>query len=285
MGQQIADDAPPVTRGGGGGSKRIGMKKAVVGSLVAIASLGFAPIGAAQHADAADFGARPLLSPESMWTGLYGGINTGGLWAAGDAAWTPLPSAALFGANGASGNLGTGGVVAGFQAGINVQPAPAWVAGIEADFTGAHASSNKLSTWTTFGTNAPIAGSFTQEIRTLEWLSTARGRVGYLLTPATLIYFTGGAAWAGASYAGGNSAPGGYASAVSFFQAQPGYVLGGGVEFATWDRWLLRGEYLFHRFNDVSAVGTAPHFPNIPSGYSWTGFDVQEIRAAVSYKF
>jgi outer membrane immunogenic protein len=261
------------------------MKKAVVGSLMAIASLGFAPIGAAHRADAADFGARPLLSPESMWTGLYGGINAGGLWAAGDAAWTPLPSAALFGANGASGNVGTGGVVAGFQAGIDVQLAPAWVAGIEADFTGAHASSSTLSTWTTFGTSTPIAGSFTKEIRTLEWLSTARGRAGYLVTPATLIYFTAGAAWAGASYAGGNSAPGGYASAVSFFQAQSGYVLGGGVEFATWDRWLLRGEYLFHRFNDVSAVGTAPRFPNIPSGYSWTGFDVQEFRAAVSYRF
>jgi hypothetical protein len=45
------------------------------------------------------------------------------------------------------------------------------------------------------------------------------------------------------------------------------------------------GRNLFHRFNDVSAVGTAPNFPNFPSGYSWTGFDVHEIRAAVSYKF
>ena len=93
-------------------------------------------------------------------------------------------------------------------------------------------------------------------IRTLEWLSTVRGRIGYLVTPAMLLYFTGGAAWAGASYAGGDAAPvgGGYATAVSFYQPQFGYVLGGGVEFATWDRWLLRGEYLFHRFSDVSAI-------------------------------
>jgi outer membrane immunogenic protein len=182
---------------------------------------------------------------------------------------------------------GANSLVAGFQGGYSLHFAPAWVASVEADLTGAHATSSTLSTWTAFGTNVPVAGSFTKEIRTLNWLTTARGRIGYLVTPATLAYFTGGAAWAGVSYEGGNSGPfvGGYATSVSFFRAQSGYVLGGGVEFARQDRWLLRGEYLFHRFNDVSAIGVAPNFPNFPSVYSWTGFDVHEIRAAVSYKF
>jgi outer membrane immunogenic protein len=238
-------------------------------------------------ADAADFGARPLLSSDSTWTGLYGGINVGGLWASGDGQWTPLPSPAQFGFNGTTNDISTSGFVAGFQAGFNYQLTPAWVAGIEADFTGSHATSSALSSWTAFGTSVPLAGAYAQEIRTLEWLTTVRGRIGYLVTPATLLYFTGGAAFAGASYAGGSGAPltGGYATAVSFFRTQPGYVVGGGVEYSTWDRWLLRGEYLFHRFNDVSAIATAPNFPSFPSGYSWTGFDVHEVRAAVSYRF
>ncbi len=261
------------------------MKKAVVGSLMAIASLGVAHLGSAERADAADFGPRPLLSPDAMWTGLYGGINVGGLWATGDAQWNPLPSPAAFGFNGTSGDVSASSLVGGFQGGYDLQIAPAWVVGIEADLTGAHATSSTLSTWTAFGTNVPVAGSFTKEIRTLNWLSTARGRVGYLVTPAMLVYFTGGAAFGGVSYEGGNAAPIGYASAVSFFRTQSGYVLGGGLEFATWDRWLLRGEYLFHRFNDASAVGASANFPNFPSGYSWTGFDVHEVRAAVSYKF
>jgi outer membrane immunogenic protein len=264
------------------------MKKAVVGSLLAVTSLGLVHLGAAQRAGAADLSARPLLSPDATWTGLYGGINVGGLRASGEAQWDPLPSPALFGVNGASSDIGTSGFIVGFQAGYNYQFAPAWVAGIEADLGGSHATSNALTPWTAFGTNAPVAGAFTQEIRTLEWLTTVRGRVGYLVTPQTLVYFTGGAAWAGVSYAGGNSGPfggGGYASAVSFFQPQSGYVVGGGGEFMSWDRWLLRGEYLFHRFNDVSAVGATPSFPNFPTGYSWTGFDVHEFRAAVGYKF
>ena len=263
------------------------MKKAVVGSLTAIAGLGLAQLGPTQRADAADFGVRPLLSSDSTWTGLYGGINVGGLSASGDAQWTPLPSPALSGFDATTSDMHASGLVAGFQAGFNYQIAPAWVAGIESDFTGSHATSSALSPWTAFGTNVPLAGAFTKEIRTLEWLTTARGRIGFLATPATLLYLTGGAAWAGASYAGGNAAPigHGYATAVSFFQAQSGYVVGGGLEYLSWDRWLLRGEYLFHRFNDVSAVATAPNFPNFPSGYSWTGFDVHEVRAAVSYKF
>jgi outer membrane immunogenic protein len=264
------------------------MKQAAVGSLVAIASLGLAYLGSPQRADAADWGARPLLSSDSIWTGLYGGINVGGFSASGDAQWSPLPSPAQFGAGAAPGNLSVGGFATGFQGGYVVRIAPALVAGIEADFAGSHATSSALSTWTAFATNVPLAGAYAKEIRTLNWLTTARGRIGYLVTPATLVYFTGGAAWGGVSYEGASSGPvggGGYATAVSFFQTQSGYVLGGGIEFATWDRWMLRGEYLFHRFNDVSAVAADPHFPNFPSAYSWTGFDVNEFRAAVSYKF
>jgi outer membrane immunogenic protein len=216
---------------------------------------------------------------------LYAGINVGGLWALGDAQWNPLPSPAALGANAVSGSVSATGLVGGFQGGYNFQFAPAWVAGIEADLTGVHATASTLSTWTTFGTGTPVAGSFTKEIRTLEWLTTARGRIGYLVTPAILVYFAGGTAWGGASYEGGNSGPGGYATAVSMHQAQPGYVLGGGLELLSRDRWLVRGEYLFYGFSDVSAFGTSPKFPSIPSGYSWTGFDVHEIRAAVSYKF
>jgi outer membrane immunogenic protein len=164
------------------------MKKAVVGSLAAIASLGLAQLGPAQRADAADLSARPLLSADSTWTGLYGGINVGGLSASGDAQWTPLPSPAQSGFNATTSDIRASGLVAGFQAGFNYQIAPAWVAGIEADFTGSHATSSALSPWTAFGTNVPLAGAFTKEIRTLEWLTTARGRIGYL---GTLTHDTG----------------------------------------------------------------------------------------------
>jgi outer membrane immunogenic protein len=253
-------------------------------SLARIAGLGALVLGAAQHAHAADFVARPLLTPESSWTGLYGGINLGGFAANGTTQWT---TPAAFGFNGTSADLGTDGVTVGIQAGYNFQLSPAFVVGIEGDIVNDHTSQKTLSTWTALGTNAALSGSYTADIRTLEWLGTLRARFGYLLTPRTLVYATGGVAWSGVNYAGGASGPvgAGYASSVSFTETEIGYVVGGGVEFLTWDRWLLRGEYLLHHFNGVSAVGGAANFPTFPSAFTWSGYDIHEFRAALSYKF
>ncbi len=141
--------------------------------------------------------ARPLLTPDSTWTGFYGGINLGGFAATGTAQWNPLPSPAAFGFNGTTTNLATDGVTVGIQAGYNLQLSPFFVTGIEGDITNDHTSQKTFSSWTTFGTNTVLAGSSVPEIRTLEWLGTLRGRFGYLLTPRTLVYATGGVAWSG----------------------------------------------------------------------------------------
>jgi outer membrane immunogenic protein len=169
-------------------------------SLAAMASLGTLGLGAlflgaAQHAHAADLAfARPLLTPDSTWTGLYAGINLGGFDATGGTQWNPLPSPAAFGFNGTTGDLATDGVTVGMQAGYNFQLSPAFVVGIEGDIVNDHTSNKTLATWTAFSTNAALAGSYTADIRTLEWLGTLRGRFGYLLTPRTLVYATGGIA-------------------------------------------------------------------------------------------
>jgi outer membrane immunogenic protein len=257
-------------------------------SLTVIAGLGALVLGAAQQARAADFAvARPLLTPDSSWTGFYGGINLGGFAATGNAQWNPLPSPAAFGFNGTTTSLDTDGVTVGMQAGYNLQLSPSWVTGIEGDIANDHTSAKSIQSWTTFGTNAGVSGSSVPEIRTLEWLGTLRGRFGYLLTPRTLVYATGGVAWSGVNSAGASTGPigPGYASSVSFTETQVGYVVGGGVEFLSWDRWLVRGEYLFHHFNGASAVGGAASFPTFPSGFTWSGYDIHEFRAALSYKF
>jgi outer membrane immunogenic protein len=257
-------------------------------SVAAIAGLGALVLGAAQHAHAADLAvSRPLLAPDATWTGFYGGINLGGFAATGTAQWDPLTSPAAFGFNDTTANMRTDGVTVGIQAGYNFQLSPFFVTGIEGDITNDHTSAKTIQSWTTFGTNAVLSGSSVPEIRTLEWLGTLRGRFGYLLAPRTLVYATGGVAWSGVNYAAASTGPigPGYASSVSFTQTDIGYVVGGGVEFMNWDRWLVRGEYLFHHFNGASAVGGAVNFPMFPSGFTWSGFDVHEFRAALSYKF
>ena len=96
-------------------------------------------------------------------------------------------------------------------------------------------------------------------------------------------------AWSGVNYAGASSGPTtpGYASAVSFTETQMGYVVGGGVEFLSWDRWLVRGEYLFHHFDGASAGRRGGGLPGLPV----RAINVERVRhprvfrAALSYKF
>jgi hypothetical protein len=263
-----------------------GQMKKAVGSLVTLASLGLAYLGTAQRADAADLGARPLLSPASMWTGLYGGINVGGFAASGDAQWSPLPSPAKFGAGAASGDLSVAGFATGFQGGYVVQLAPALVAGIEADFAGSHATSSALSN---MGRLRPPADRRLRQGDTDTELADHGPRARRLPRDprdAGLLHRRRRLGW--------------------------GQLRRRQFRLHRWRRLRHRGELLpdpirlcpgrRHRirdvgpldfaggvpvpsFNDVSAVAAAPHFPNFPSAYSWTGFDVNEFRAAVSYRF
>lgn len=80
-----------------------------------------------------------------------------------------------------------------------------------------------------------------------------RGRAGYLLTPATLIYATGGLAWqhydvslvcVSASCASNGLAP----KLISNSATSAGWTLGAGIETALWGNWLVRAEYRYADF-------------------------------------
>jgi hypothetical protein len=68
-----------------------------------------------------------------------------------------------------------------------------------------------------------------------NWLATVRGRIGYLVTPTALLYFTGGVAFADVDYAASaNNAPDlCFIDIVS--RTVPGYVLGAGLN----GRWVI----------------------------------------------
>ena len=137
--------------------------------------------------------------------------------------------------------------------GWNWQIAPQWVAGIEGDvgfadqtttFSGIH-----------FGPSGPgdsgrAADSFA--LRT-SWDGSARGRVGFLVTPTTLVYATGGAAW---QHFGVTSTCASAACMPSAFMpvvvtnstTRAGWTIGGGVETALWSNWFVRAEYRYADF-------------------------------------
>jgi outer membrane immunogenic protein len=169
---------------------------------------------AAAAADGGPMPAKaPLLSPAPVhsWAGLYIGGHAGGI-------------AAKFNNNVAqlvAGPAGSSaGIMGGAQVGTNWQ-VQRLVFGIEAD----------ASAIGVRATAAAAAASFEE-----DWLTTARGRVGYAWQHA-LLYLTAGVGFTNveaATFAG------------STRRVQPGVAAGAGLELALkWPRWTGRIEYLY----------------------------------------
>jgi len=184
-------------------------------------------------------------------------------------------------------NTGGSSAIGGFQAGYNWQFAPTWVVGLEGDWAWAKTGGSFNQPWVTNPGSIPVPGSFTTMGSTLDWVSSLRARLGYLVLPNLMAYGTVGGAWGKIDYVASNS--GGvipYATSTAFSNTQGGWVAGGGLEWMITNNWLLRGEYLYYNLNSSpSVVVGAPGFPGNPSGYSWSNTNVSVARAALSYKF
>jgi outer membrane immunogenic protein len=264
------------------------MKRLLIGAMSATALAG--GIGMAGAADmGAPYYRAPPMVPLLTWTGFYAGANVGGAWSSNNALWSPLPSSAAFGEFPIAGNTGGSSAIGGFQAGYNWQFAPTWVVGLEGDWSRAKTGTSFNAPWTTNPGSVAVPGSFTSMSSTLDWVSSLRARLGYLVMPNLMAYGTAGGAWGKIDYAASNS--GGvipYATSTAFSRTQGGWVAGGGLEWMITNNWLLRGEYLYYSLNSApSAVAVSGAFPGsaFPSGYSWSNTNVSVARAALSYKF
>lgn len=232
--------------------------------------------------------APPMVTAPMNWTGFYIGGDVGGAWSHSDSSWFGLPSAAAFTVNPTGGSNDGSGFAGGVHLGYNYQFAPAWVAGIEGDWTWTDAGGSNSQAWTAFGTGVPIGGgSATTLSSTVDWLASVRGRLGYLVTPSVLAYATGGAAWGRVHDSATAADPvAGYLASTSFGTTADGWVVGGGVEWAMTRNWSLRGEYLYYRlYSGQTAIVPAAGFPANPSSFSFGDTSVSVVRAGLSYKF
>ena len=172
--------------------------------------------------------------PAPIWSGLYGGVHGGGGWGSLDIQSLSLDlSGSLIGAH-IGYLIRSGALVAGIE--------------LDADLSQIHETKD-------FGNLA----SFIAEV---DWLASARARIGVLAGPA-LFYATGGVALVGLSAKVG--ALGQYAS-TSFNETA--LVAGGGVEIGLGETVSLRLEALHYFFDDVDF--TMPGFGNIDIDRSLT---------------
>src|ERR1700742_977903 len=143
------------------------LKRTVTG--LALAAATFAMSGA----QAADLPARPMYTKappmvETInWTGFYIGANIGYGFGNSDAS--------------GFGSTRLNGVLGGGQIGYNWQMNGPWVVGIELDGQGTGQDDSATALGATLAESLP-------------WFMTARGRIGYTVTPTVMIYGTGGAA-------------------------------------------------------------------------------------------
>jgi opacity protein-like surface antigen len=188
------------------------------------------------------------------WPGFYLGANVGG----GFGNTTISNNATDFTSNS---KLNSSGPVGGIQGGYNWIFAPNWLAGIEADFDGSGIGNRNSAQFHTFPDGAT---SFGQVSRSMEWLGTVRGRIGYsLFQPGWLTYVTGGFAYgevqtrAFANITGANFPTLGLTNQNFGFNAsksgvQTGWTVGAGEEIPLAPQFSLQLQYLYTNLGSFS---------------------------------
>jgi outer membrane immunogenic protein len=227
--------------------------------------------------------------PSFNWTGPYAGLHVGYGWGNADTNFYPLPDVNTFGALPAKLNPGPSGVQGGLQAGYNYQMG-CFVAGIEADFSGAGMNATKTISPIIGDTGAPIpGGGAIVSHQDINWFGTLRPRIGYTVTPSVLVYGTGGLAYGNVSSSANTDLrpllPYNYPASVS--STQVGWAAGGGVEWALSKCWTVKVEYLYMDLGSQSAIANptlALPPPSPQAGYKWqTTSNI--LNFGLNYKF
>lgn len=277
------------------------------------------------------------LPPPPIWTGFYVGLNAGGAWTDSNhvnlkqdqvyVADGPLRSLTIYNAT-ITGSLSSvsiptssnGSFVGGGQVGYNHQINDNYIIGLEADIQGFVGSGGNSRTYSQAfaypyyaaivqrtGTQA-VTNQFSVS-RNIDYIGTARGRVGYLVTPTLAVYATGGLAYAGTSLSAyalqnvdngatyGIGGPGG----SSFSTTNLGWVAGGGAEWMFLGNWSAKAEYSYYDIGSRSlfmgsTFGIWRGVANIPgvatgqvismSQYNANAhFTGSMVRAGVNYHF
>ena len=285
--------------------------------------------------------AEPVIS----WTGAYAGLNAGygfgtnnnsnvsllnsGSWSVTTVSNSTfvIPGSYVGGASQANPtSISQSGFIGGAQFGYNYQINQSFVVGFETDIQGTamrgnstgygiFGSTSNTNNSASSGVYANQNGAFTITNQAgLDYLGTARGRVGYLFRPTLLLYATAGLAYGGAwsdvvingastttAYAYASGAP--TAPYPNVSQAYlgggrsnnllVGYSAGGGLEWMFMPNWSLKGEALYYNLGNMNvsttsvagaSYGQALVVPNVATAQVYTSNSVLSGHTSVNYQ-
>ena len=235
----------------------------------------------------------PAPAPECdfTWTGFYIGGNAGYAWGHADTDFDPRPDPVTFFAlEPTTLRPDPSGFIGGGQLGYNYQFNKWFVLGAETDFQGTDIEGQDTRSPIINITGAPNApGSFLFAHERLQWLGTARGRIGIAPICRLLIYGTGGFAYGNVDYSANTNFNNGTTYPVDFTETKTGWTAGGGIEYAISNHWTVRAEYLHYDLGDArrtqnQLVGGVPQGPPFFVHYN---FDTsgEIVRGGLNFKF
>ncbi len=197
---------------------------------------------------------QAVAQGRSIWEGLHIGGQVG---------WTDYDYGIAHsgaGAGLATVNDSADGVIGGVVYGTFFQ-FNQWVLGTDSAI-----SFNDADTGTTTATNGLTA---TAEV---DWSSSTRGRIGYLVRPNLLVYGAVGVAMAKVKVSGPLIVGGGDDEKLW------GITYGGGIEMTSQSRFFARIEYLHNDYGDES-------FTQVGGGTFDVDLNSDVVRGAVGYRF
>jgi outer membrane immunogenic protein len=265
--------------------------------LIATAALAASITTSAHAADLPAVKAPPEPPPPPTWTGFYLGANAGYDWSITNTIQQTyletLPGG--FATHAALGNIPglqsvkTQEFIGGGQVGWNYQWGKHFLIGLEADIqglTGGAGTANLVST-----------NSATSFFKGQGTVGTVRGRLGYLINPALLLYATGGLAYGQGTLS---------ANYFGIWQLTPrdvvnvqlndyqtstltGFTIGGGAEWEFLPRWSVKAEYLYYNLGTLHTTGVQTNYKSaagvaaLTTAQSNARFDGSIVRIGVSY--
>jgi len=244
------------------------MKRLFLGS-VALVALGLgtpAAFAAERPVPRAPAPAPAYVAPAYVnWSGCYAGFLAGNKWG------TSRHTQAATGRD-ITNSFDLTGFTGGGDLGCNWQFG-AWVLGVEGDFTVTN-KEGQARDIPPFNVNFI---SITQE----RWETTARARLGWTIWDKSMVYVTGGGAWAKVDVGAWNiTNP--IQTAGRDGRTLSGWVVGAGWEYMLGYGWSIRSEYLYEDFGTQT-------FNLVPANFVVTPRDVKLtnsiVRAGMSYKF
>jgi outer membrane immunogenic protein len=267
------------------------------------------------------------------WTGFYAGLNSGGMWGNNNSVnikeypvyySSAIKSNPFFSTSIISGSLNnlksnsSSGFIGGGQFGYNQQLNTSVIVGLEADIQGIAGNTSPSVTIQRFSfsyysfaygrNNTTSVNNVYSVSKSVDYLGTVRGRVGYLITPSLFAYATAGLAYGGTNLStyvwrnhetgmADNIGPG----SSNRSQILSGWAAGGGFEWMFLQNCSAKVEYIYYDLGAPTNYigqnvfiwnGSLP-IQGIQSGQvslahdfsAHTRFNGNIVRAGVNYRF